>query len=1610
MADDDENQGGDGQPVAGAAAAENATRFKLAVPVFNGVRDNVAVVGFLTRAECWVRASGASDAEAASALIYAFTGKADCWGTTLMNEKDPAATSWTHLKERIRECYLADITSAERKRIIMSVRQEPGEHPFDMWNRLKATLHLLDTAKYTDEERAAPLYAKTKDQEFELLFQAALEPELAHLVANNPTVKDLPTLKAAVALHYPSTKASKKPKSDRAPGSASEASSSPVTATTPKPTPTIKQEPASEISIDELSVDELRAHLRAAWQPGGRSRGRGNRGRGRGARQQQQQQQQQSNRNGCFRCGGLDHYVAACKYPNPTRGGRGGRGRSGAAPEPGARSHTNETSTDAIEAAVVRAMRSLYEVSDGNNHLNETIGIQAPCSAVSNENSFPGLKSNARPTLNVVVNGTCLSFLVDSSSAVSCMREDTFMKIQNAEKIEKHTLPSGLTLRSANRSRVNALYRVSLDLQINGTLFPNSPIIICQQLSSDAIIGTDFLNLHRAVIFCDDNRVEFLNSCEIDVGSFNASIRLSKPLHIQPFSATTASVEICPHEGFSLGPESHAIIFQRQDDSAGVKLRTPPHGVLVEPSLAEVAVGKKNLKIRVFNTAAVDLNLERGAEIAVAEILAEDVEVAELQWEEDTSAPPTLLPPTREIRARIEKEAVIGVKDPCIRRKYLDLISKYHQAISADNYDFGRFRFAKHLIKLKSDEPVFQKQYPIPHAHRKAITAHMEKLLHAGVISPCKDSAFNTPFFVILKKDGASLRVLQDLRRLNQQSVDDRYIFNDIQSCIDEIGRAGSKIFNVLDVCSGYYHLELADESKPKTAFTLPNGMILRRKDGSLVSGRFQFDLLSLGLHGSGASFSKMMNYVIRGIEQLIAYMDDCLQHGSSHEQVLETLEIILQRFVRYNIKYSLKKARFGMSTVQFLGHEFGPHGVKPAADNVKALIDIPPPRTVPQVKSFCGVANFFRQYVPSYAAVASHLTRLTKKSSSWRGGALPPEALRAFHKLKTAIATSPVLHFPRFDRDFEVHTDAAAGSSGGEPGGLGCVLIQRDEEGHPHPVCFASRSLKQHELNYSASALEAAAVHFALTKFDVYLKGRKFLVYTDHQPLIAAKMTSTNKTIARLFEQLADYNYELRYRPGKGSIADALSRNPTISLESLEFLMDKNSVVAAQDSDPFCSAVREFLISKTIPTCPKLAKLVLAKKHNWKMIDNVVFFARARPMLGVRHALVVPASMREQLIRQAHASVCSGHRGVFATYRRLALRHHWPLMQEHIARFIRACVPCQRSKTSPHFKAHSLLPWTPAAAFGERIHVDLTGPLTGTDGDSKYLIVCIDAFSKFVEIQIIPNKLAQTVARAFFSAWIARHGPPQRCVSDNGSEFVNKFANELRSTFGIEHIRCSALQHMSNGLVERVNRTIHSYLSTVLQENSAKWEDLIPALQLAINITPQKSTGIPPWTLVYGRAPYCPWYDVTREKESAPDEESYVRRLMRTIASASEQAASSNATAARAMKDRYDRIPREDREFDVGDDVLIFFPRESIQGPNKKWVPQWAGPFRILRRVNETSYIVERDGKARKASVHVNRIKRYIVPNFVERIHKRRPAVAAASPVRQTRPNWNIW
>ena len=237
-----------------------------------------------------------------------------------------------------------------------------------------------------------------------------------------------------------------------------------------------------------------------------------------------------------------------------------------------------------------------------------------------------------------------------------------------------------------------------------------------------------------------------------------------------------------------------------------------------------------------------------------------------------------------------------------------------------------------------------------------------------------------------------------------------------------------------------------------------------------------------------------------------------------------------------------------------------------------------------------------------------------------------------------------------------------------------------------------------------------------------MYLKGRRCKVYTDHKPLLSATVNSSNKTIARLLQQVADFDFELVYRPGRLCISDALSRNPSLAVEQLEFVQDKAAVIAAQKSDPFCSSVRKFLLDGTLPENKTHARIIATKSNKWIWQSDILWLQRSNPLSGVRKMLVVPQSLQQQLARRAHKAVCSGHRGIFATYHRVALRHYWPKLYDDIVTVCTSCETCQRSKTPPYLRKHSLQPWPVPASHGERVHTDLFGPVAGSDGAPRYI------------------------------------------------------------------------------------------------------------------------------------------------------------------------------------------------------------------------------------------------------------------------------------------------
>jgi hypothetical protein len=196
-----------------------------------------------------------------------------------------------------------------------------------------------------------------------------------------------------------------------------------------------------------------------------------------------------------------------------------------------------------------------------------------------------------------------------------------------------------------------------------------------------------------------------------------------------------------------------------------------------------------------------------------------------------------------------------------------------------------------------------------------------------------------------------------------------------------------------------------------------------------------------------------------------------------------------------------LEKCVFGNNEVSYLGFTLTLEGIKPGKNKLKAIKDAKPPTDIKTIWSFVGLCNFFWTHIKDFALIATPLFRLTYKDSGYKSGPLPEKALKAFYILQKQLTSELVMAFPKADRQYALITDAATGT-GDTPGGLGAILTQVDKEGNFLSISFASRQLKDHEKNYSPFQLEAAAAVWGMDFFNEYLKGKRFILYTDHKPL----------------------------------------------------------------------------------------------------------------------------------------------------------------------------------------------------------------------------------------------------------------------------------------------------------------------------------------------------------------------------------------------------------------------------------------------------------------------------------------------------------------------------
>jgi len=271
---------------------------------------------------------------------------------------------------------------------------------------------------------------------------------------------------------------------------------------------------------------------------------------------------------------------------------------------------------------------------------------------------------------------------------------------------------------------------------------------------------------------------------------------------------------------------------------------------------------------------------------------------------------------------------------------------------------------------------------------------------------------------------------LQDFRELNDHI--EKQSMKEINECIGDIGCANSTIFTTLDLTSGFWQMPLHPDDAHKTALMIPG------------KGQFEWISSPMGLLGCLASFQRKMEKFMRGIPNVIVYINDLLIHSKYH---LVYLEKVLQRLEENDMKLSIEKCFFGNTEVSYLGFVLTPEGIKPGRDKLRAIKAAQPPTDLKAVRSFIGLCNFFRTHIKNFATFSAPLTKLTRKDSGYNGSPLPTEALNAFLELKKRLITDPVVAYPRSDQKYVLITDASTGTDK-IVGGFGAILTQVDEQG----------------------------------------------------------------------------------------------------------------------------------------------------------------------------------------------------------------------------------------------------------------------------------------------------------------------------------------------------------------------------------------------------------------------------------------------------------------------------------------------------------------------------------------------------------------------------------
>ena len=821
------------------------------------------------------------------------------------------------------------------------------------------------------------------------------------------------------------------------------------------------------------------------------------------------------------------------------------------------------------------------------------------------------------------------------------------------------------------------------------------------------------------------------------------------------------------------------------------------------------------------------------------------------------------------------------------------------------------------ILNLKDPDKL-----PRPMAHRRfstqlqeLIDAEVKRLLDAGII---RESLSRCSSELVMTKQKDKWRMCVDLTEVNKTLEGIQHPLPNIRDILDSI--AGKKFIGKMDLRSGYHQFLLDPDSCFLTAFRAGDKL-------------YEYTRIPFGLKMAPAYFQSVMQKILGNLVGVscFVYVDDIIVFGDTEEDFTNNLGEILRRLEEHRVV--LRGEKCVMSTaanaLEVLGYELNDGGVTLTKEKKQGLLDVAPPKNVATLRSFNGLANYFRPFIQHFATMMKPLTAAT----SLRKWEWTESMAAAFTAVKKAVADLKMLHFIDDKLPLILRTDASMA-------GLGGILFQRTGIGQEEiPVAFVSKAFNSTEQNWSTIEQEGYGIFYCIMKLQHYLKGRTFIVETDHRNLVYMASSSTPKVI-RWKLRLLEYDFVVRHIAGvENVVADALSR---------------------------C------LCTRTISSMPGGIVGNLGEVAPPRLLTK-----RLRDVIGRFHNPLV------------------GHLKQKRTMELLKRNgFHWQDMEEDVEAFLASCPECQ--KLSPGGTLDELIYNTTMVDRPFRkVSFDTVGPLPADENGNTFIIVAIDCFSRVVELKAAKSTSAKEAAR-FMLEVFGRYGPPEVVHSDRGTQFVNNLVEEFMSLLTSLQSTTLPYRPQANGICERVNGEVMRHLRAITMDNpnrKSDWSDYLPLCSRIINYSYHSAIGTFPAKLLYGintngtdilvgggdlesHGPYSNTQTslVLRKYEdlNPKERDAWVvgfHRSQRQILAQSQRHQS------KVIEKRIGRKPAPSTELKVGDYVVVKYPNR----PPNKLAPKWRGPMIVTEQVKTNEYRIQHlNDASREETMHVTRLRKF--------------------------------